>query len=138
MNASNRVTVFFYGLFMDADMLTSRGFTPARVRRAVVSDFALRLGRRATMIEHRGSVVHGMVMDMSLEDLKKLYADSTLTEYRPMTVPAAIVGGDRIEAVAYVLPRPPSEGEGNPDYAAKLRDLCRRLQFPATYIRTIA
>ena len=42
-----RVSVFFYGLFMDIDALRLRGFDPINERQACVEGMELRLGRRA-------------------------------------------------------------------------------------------
>lgn len=137
MTATNAVTVFFYGLFMDVEVLVARGFAPAGVHRAVVRDFELRIGKRATLVERRGSIVHGVVMCMHVADLDRLYADPTLTDYAPIAVRASVGVGEDVDALAYVLSRPPGDNEGNPEYAAKLRDLCQRLDFPPSYVSTI-
>lgn len=137
MNSAKTVTVFFYGLFMDVDLLAARGFTPTDIRRASLHDFELRIGQRATLVERKGSTVHGMVMRMRTDELDRLYADPTLTQYEPVTVGASVGAGEQVEALTYVLSQPPGGQEANPEYAAKLRDLCRRLSFPSTYIESI-
>jgi hypothetical protein len=129
--------VFFYGLFMDAEILRARGFAPSEPRRAVVSGFALRIGKRATLVRSRDSVVHGALMFMRPNELDRLYADASVQEYRAMPVLAEWDNGKALPALAYVLPVPPEEGESNPEYAIKLRDLCVRLGFPDTYVRSI-
>lgn len=42
--------LFFYGLFMDEDVLRDRGVSPLRPRSAVVPGYRLRIGRRALLV----------------------------------------------------------------------------------------
>lgn len=50
--------VFFYGLFMDRDGLAAQGFQPGVARLAVVREFALRIGARATLVPRMGGAAH--------------------------------------------------------------------------------
>jgi hypothetical protein len=45
-----RVDVFFYGLFMDAQLLDAKGVRPADIRPAAVPGFAVRIGVGATLV----------------------------------------------------------------------------------------
>jgi hypothetical protein len=45
-----RIDGFFYGLFMDVDVLRNSGVAPADPRHAHVDHFALRIGERATLV----------------------------------------------------------------------------------------
>ena len=42
-------SVFFYGLFMDADVLRQKGVDPRGFRLARVEGYGLRIGERATL-----------------------------------------------------------------------------------------
>ena len=137
MAATMDVTVFFYGLFMDTDRLVARGFAPAGVRRAVLRDFELRIGKRATLVERRGSIVHGVLASMPVPDLERLYADPTLADYVSIAVRISLGVIEDVDALTYVLSRPTGDEEGNPEYAEKLRDLCQRLGFPPAYVSSI-
>jgi hypothetical protein len=44
------IGVFFYGLFMDADLLRARGAVPTDVQHASIRGFSLRIGARATLV----------------------------------------------------------------------------------------
>jgi hypothetical protein len=48
--SERRVDVFFYGLFMDIGVLRQSGVEPVNPRRASADGFALRIGRRATLV----------------------------------------------------------------------------------------
>ncbi len=59
---SRRIEVFFYGLFMDADLLRAKGAHPVNVRPACVPGFALRIGQRATLLRIPDARAYGIVM----------------------------------------------------------------------------
>jgi hypothetical protein len=48
-----RIDVFFYGLFMDAELLREKVITPVETRRAVVENFRLVITQRATLVPYQ-------------------------------------------------------------------------------------
>ena len=68
-----RVDGFFYGLFMDVDVLRRHDVFADNPRRAFLDGFALRLGDRATLVPARGERVYGMVLSLTHADLGSLY-----------------------------------------------------------------
>jgi len=46
-----RVEVFFYGLFMDEELLRGKGLEPEGGEIAVIDGFALRIGHRAALVQ---------------------------------------------------------------------------------------
>jgi hypothetical protein len=132
-----RIDIFFYGLFMDAELLRGRGVEPAETRAASVAGFALRVGQRAALVPHAGARAHGIVMRVTHDEIARLYADPSVQAYRPEAVLAELADGTPIPALCYNLMSPPPPGEADPQYAARLRDLARRLGLPADYIAQI-
>jgi len=132
-----RIEVFFYGLFMDEELLRAKGVTPTELRPAVVRGFALRIGERATLVASDDHCVHGMLAALSRADLDRLYSEPSLRGYRPESVIANVPGGDAVPALCYNLIEPPSAEQHNPEYAARLRALADRLSFPADYVASI-
>ena len=50
-NSENRlVDVFFYGLYMDEEILLKKGVKIRNQRKAYVKDFVLRVGKMATLL----------------------------------------------------------------------------------------
>jgi Gamma-glutamyl cyclotransferase, AIG2-like len=135
--ATLRSEVFFYGLFMDAAVLEAKGISSPTGRPAVVRDWALRIGHRATLAPDAGRSVHGVLTSLPLPDLDRLYAEASVRMYRPVAVLVETEAA-AVPALAYVLPEPPAPDERNPDYAAKLRALAERLGFPREYTMSIA
>jgi gamma-glutamyl AIG2-like cyclotransferase len=135
--AMRTIDVFFYGLFMDKDLLQSKGVRPANLRTASVSGFHLRIGERATLVPAQSGRVYGLIASLSHADLERLYSEPGLRAYRPEAVLIHLANGEVLAALCFNLPEPPSDDERNSDYASKLRSLAERLNFPPEYIASI-
>lgn len=133
-----RIEVFFYGLFMDADLLRAKGIEPLNPRQVRVEGFALRIGQRATLVPDSSSRVYGILMELSHDEVERLYAEPSVQMYRPEPLIAELTDGTRIPALCFNLPVPPEPQEANEEYARKLRDLARHLGLPAPYVDRIA
>ena len=132
---SRRADVFFYGLFMDQELLQGKGVRPERIERGHLEGHALRIGQRAAVVPAKGSRVHGVVMSLTLDELGRLYSDPSVRAYRPQPMLVDLESGGRIAALCYNLPEPPSPTERNPEYAAKLRALAEKIGLPEEYVR---
>lgn len=136
MMQPRRVDVFFYGLFMDEDLLRGQGVAPENRRIAFLNNFRLMIGNRATLIPFAGTTVYGVLFSLTHQEIERLYSASSVSEYRPEAV-AAIINEKAIPALCFNLPTPPSENERNSEYATKLKVLAERIGFPADYVDSI-
>lgn len=137
-NLSGRLDVFFYGLFMDETLLRAKGIEPQQRRLATLENFRLVIGERATLIPSAGQIVHGVIFSLTQAELDLLYAEASVSVYRPEAVNARVANGEILPALCFNLPAPPAATEGNPKYAAKLKEVAERVGLPAEYIATIA
>lgn len=133
-----RIDGFFYGLFMDSDILRESQVVPARPRRAYVSGYGLRIGRRATLVPTPGARAYGMVFELTHDEIEKLYAAPGLEAYRPKAILAHSLEGETMPALCYNLREPPGPDETNREYAEHLRAVLAKLEFPPEYIASIA
>ena len=131
------VAVFFYGLFMDDALLCSKGIVALNPRPASIEGFGLRIGRRATLVPARHERSYGMVMELTHQELQKLYSGPGLEHYRPETVTCTTLAGELVSALCFNLPNAPAPGEENKEYAAQLRSVLEKLGFPAEYVERI-
>lgn len=131
------VNIFFCGLFMDEELLRTKGVTTTQMRPAFVADFELRIGDRATLVAAQSSRVFGMVASLSHIDLEHLYSAYDVQSYRPEALIAQLENGEIIAPLCFSLVDPPAHDERNPEYAAKLRALAERLNFSADYVASI-
>ena len=132
-----RIDVFFYGLFMDEALLREKGVQPANRRLASVENFALVIGARATLVLRADGTAHGVLFALTHAEVDALYAEASVSAYRPEAVAARLADGGVVPALCFNLPVPPSADERNPQYAAKLRALAERIGLPTDYVSSI-
>ena len=135
--ASRRISIFFYGLFMDEELLLAKGVQPTSPRQACVRGFALRIGQRATLVPIFDARAYGVLMELSHDEIEHLYAEPSVNMYRPEAVVAELADGVQVPALCFNLQTVPRPGESNDAYAQKLRDLARRLGLPPDYVDRI-
>ena len=132
-----RIDVFFYGLFMDDALLREKGMSPRNRRMAVVENFSLVIGERATLIPCPNRIAHGVIFSLTHSEVDALYSEASLSGYRPEAVSAQLVDGSAVPALCFNLPVPPSMAERNPQYASKLREVASRIGLPQSYVSSI-
>jgi hypothetical protein len=133
---TRRVSVFFYGLFMDPELLRGKGLQPENARRACVRGMRLRIGERAALEPEPDGVVYGMLVELTHGDIERLYAEPSVAPYRPEAVLAEPDAGEPLAALCYNLPSAPTD-EPQPEYVRKLREVATRLRLPAGYVSSI-
>jgi hypothetical protein len=137
-SSSRRVDVFFYGLFMGAELLQGMGIKPANIRIASAPGFALRIGQRATLTPDPDRRVYGVLMGLTHNEVDRLYSQKSVSLYRPEAIIAELADGSYVPALCFNLPVVPNAQEANPDYARQLRDLGHRLGLPSDYVDSIS
>ncbi|MGB0384215.1 MAG: gamma-glutamylcyclotransferase family protein [Ardenticatenaceae bacterium] len=133
-----RIDGFFYGLFMDSEILRQSQVAPANPRRAYVDDYALRIGRRSTLVPTPGARAYGMLFALTHDELERLYSAPGLEPYRPEAVLAHSLSGESWPALCYNLPQAPAASEANAEYAARLRATLSKLAFPPEYVASVS
>lgn len=133
-----RVDGFFYGLFMDSEILHAQDVVAENPRHAYVEDHTLRIGARATLVPALGARAYGMVIALTFNDLDKLYGAPGLEAYRPEAVIAHLMTGETVPALCYNLRQAPAPHEANEAYAAQLRAVLENLGFPAEYVASVS
>jgi hypothetical protein len=131
--------IFFYGLFMDRDLLAGQGLEPTVMGPAVLRDFRLHIGRRATLVRSPGHRALGIVMGLTDADAEALYAEPSVREYIPEPVQVELLNtSEIIRADCYNLPSDLGFTGANPSYAAALAGLAEALGFESGYVAEIA
>src|SRR5512132_4510914 len=133
-----RIDAFFYGLYMDVDVLREANVVPVNPRRAYVDNFTLRIGQRATLLPVAGARAYGMLIALSRQELERLYTAPGLEQYRPEAVLAQPLEGAPTPALCYNLREAPAPHERNPEYAARLQRALSKLAFPPEYVASVS
>lgn len=135
--SDRRIDGFFYGLFMDIDILRDNHVAAENPRRAYIDGYALRIGRRATLVPTPAARSYGVVFALTHDELEKLYGAPGLEQYRPEAVVAHTLEGATFPALCYNLCEAPGPDEVNAEYAARLRITLSKLDFPQEYIASV-
>ena len=130
------MNVFFYGLFMDEQLLASKGIAARNAAVGYVDGFRLRIGERATLQRCAGARAYGVMMEVSSNDVKELYAESTVADYAPESVTVELIDGSSAGASCYNLPPDKVTGT-NRSYEEALLKLAKQLGFPDFYLGQI-
>ena len=134
LRSPRRADVFFYGLFMDEELLRDKGVSPTHAELGSVRDMELRIGERAALAPTTSKRVHGVVMSLTLDDIERLYADPSVQAYAPQAVLVELDQGGVVAALCYNLPVPPPATARNLEYSAKLRAIAEKVGLPAGYV----
>lgn len=131
--------IFFYGLFMDQTLLTKKGFHPKPVGPAVLRDYRIHIGERATLLPSDSNRAYGILMELSDQEARALYAEPSVREYERELVQVELLDSKEVaEAYCYNLPRELGLAGTNPAYATELSQLVEALGFDSAYVREIA
>ncbi|MGB9405118.1 MAG: oxygenase MpaB family protein [Candidatus Acidiferrales bacterium] len=122
---------------MDAELLRKKGADPVEIGLASVPGFALRIGQRATLIRNSNGRAYGLLMELAHAEIEQLYAEASVRAYSPEAVLWELADGSQVPALCFSLIVPPRPEEANSEYAAKLRELARRLGLPSDYVESI-
>jgi hypothetical protein len=76
-------------------------------------------------------------MELTHDEIEHLYSDASVRAYRPEALLCELGDGSRVPALCFNLIVPPAPEEANSEYAARLRDLARRLGLPSDYVERI-
>ena len=131
--------IFFYGLFMDRALLVEEGVYPTVLGPAVLHDYRIHIGQRATLLPTRGHRAYGIVMELTEDEAHDLYSEPTVREYVAAPVQVELLDtGEAIEADCYNLPGESGLAGTNPTYAAQLSRLAAALGLDTAYVEEIA
>lgn len=125
--------VFFYGLFMDEELLRAKGVHPRKPRKAVVFGYKLKIGERAALSADPRGKAYGMVFALTEEEIRSLYSEPGLNVYVPQSVMASYDDGTSGIVLTYNLRKEQISKSSDPEYAHKLRNVLKRLNFPVDF-----
>ncbi len=134
-----KIWVFFYGSYMNLDVLKEVQLVPEQWQVAKLSGFELRIEPRANLVRSDRDCVYGVLATATHWELDRLYAhakDVLGETYLPEAVLTETGDGTWRPALCYVCPamdpRPAAK-----DYVDRIAGPARRLGFPDWYIQRI-
>ena len=134
--AERRVTVFFYGSFINLEVLKRFAYVPPQVEVARLWGFDLRFAPLATLVAADDTCVYGILVTATHAELARLYGEAWVSSYLPEAVVVETLAGRWSPALVYIAwgstaPRPFEH------YVEHILEPARQYEFPAWYVRRI-
>ncbi|MFY0607083.1 MAG: gamma-glutamylcyclotransferase [Cyclobacteriaceae bacterium] len=129
--------VFFYGLFMDQNLLSEKGIRTSNPRKGCLQNYGLRIGNRASLVKSENEKAYGIIMTVDRDEITELYSDYSVVDYHPEDVMIVAENEENKSAVCYNLPTSLISGT-NKEYAKSLYILAKQLDLPTDYLNKIA
>jgi hypothetical protein len=133
------VWAFFYGSYMNFDVLREVDIVPARWEVATVSGFDIVIRPRANLVASDQHRAYGILATATHSELARLYAhakDVLGESYLPQAVLAETLDGKLRPALCYISPamepRPAAA-----DYVERIVKPATALGFPAWYLQRL-
>jgi hypothetical protein len=127
------VWVFFYGSFINLDVLKQSGYVPEQFEVACLRGFDIRIAPLANVVRSDEHAVYGIVATATHGDLQRLYSQSWVGSYLPEAVVVETGDGKSRPALCYIAPEMDGKPPAN-DYVDRILGPARRHGFPAWYI----
>jgi hypothetical protein len=133
------VPTFFYGSFINVDVLRGRGFVPDRIEVARLHGWDIRIRPLANLVRSERDCVYGVLASPTHSDLSRLYAyakDVLRGAYLPEAVLVETLDGARQPALCYLAQEMP-DAPPTAEYVDRIVRPARDLGFPAWYVERL-
>ena len=134
-----KVWVFFYGSYMNPDVLREVDIEPGKLEPARLSGFDIVIAPRANLLRSDQYVVYGVCAQATHEELDRLYAHArnVLGEvYLPELVIAELLDASLRAALCYICPEM-SPRPADREYVDRILAPAERFGFPLWYVERI-
>ena len=134
MTTTRRIPVFFYGSFINVDVLKDADLVPDELVVTRLHGWDIKIAPLATLAPKDRGVVYGVNADCSHEELDRLYSQAWVGAYLPEPVLVEVVAtGGFVPAITYVKWE---EGDARAaaDYVERITGPGERLGFPKWYL----
>jgi hypothetical protein len=137
--AEPSVWTFFYGSFINLEVLAAQGLVPERHEVARLAGFDIQIRPLANLVRAERSLVYGILATATHRQLARLYdyaRDGLGGTYLPEAVLAETLDGMLRPALCYIAPSmAPAPATG--DYVERILAPARDLGFPPWYLERL-
>ena len=134
-----RVWTFFYGSYINLNVLKEVNYTPEQWAVARLHGYDIRIGPRANLVRSDQHVVYGIIATATHAELDRLYAHAkdVLGElYLPEAVLVETLDGKWQPALCYICPEMEARPAAN-DYIDRIAGPAKAYGFPDWYIQRL-
>lgn len=130
------VWTFFYGSYINLDVLAEVDYVPDRYEVARLPGFDIVIGPLANLVRSDSDTVFGILATCTHADLERLYAHASEVlggAYLPEAIVAYDLHGAMRPALCYISPKLPPAPASN-EYVDRIVKPARELGFPDWYV----
>lgn len=134
-----KVPVFFYGSYINLDVLAEVNLVPERVDVARLAGFDIRIAPLANLVPSAGDVVYGILAAATHAELERLYAharDVLGGTYHPHPVIVETADGRSEAALCYIADALEPNAASN-SYVERIVGPAREYGFPDWYLERL-
>ena len=128
--------VFFYGSFINLDVLAGYGLAPENIEVARLSGYDISIAPLATLVRSDRHSVYGLLCSARHDALHRLYSQTWVAAYRPEAVMVETRPGRMALALCWIAPPFKPERVAD-DYLDRIIGPARDFGFPAWYIERL-
>ena len=133
----HQVWVFFYGSYINLDVLKEVNLIPGQHEVATLPGFDIRIEPRANLVRNQMSMVYGILATATHDELDRLYTDHAQGKLGEVYLPEPVVavdGAGRLRpALTYIAPEMDKQ-PAEKDYVERIAKPAERYGFPTDYI----
>ena len=130
---TDSLKIFFYGSFMDLEILRTLGVVPKTFETAELQNWSITFSPMATLARSEGNSVYGTIAELSRDEVRTLYTRDDLKHYNPVDITVATKRNKRVPAQCYISK--PSEGQKpSVEYLRRVIQAAEKLGFPPAYL----
>lgn len=134
-----KVSVFFYGSYINSDVLKQVNFIPESYEAAKLSGFDIVIRPLANLVRSDKDCVYGILTSGTHEELENLYAHARNvlgSAYLPEAVLVETSDGKFKPALCYISPGI-EEKQAENDYIDRIVNPAKKYGFPGWYIKKL-
>ncbi len=131
--ATDSVRIFFYGSFMDLELLRTLGVVPRAFGTAELKHWNIAFCPLATLVRIEGGSVYGIVAEMSRTEVETLYSREDLRHYKPVDIIAETESNKHVPAQCYISQRGMGQ-KPSVEYLQRVIHAAENLSLPTTYL----
>ena len=132
-----RVWVFFYGSYINLNVLKEVDLFPSQHEVATLPGFDIRIEPRANLVRDTMSMVYGILATATHDELDRLYTDHAKDKLGEIYLPEAIVALDCVgrlrPALTYIAPQM-NKQSADKAYVERIAMPAETYGFPVDYV----
>ena len=136
LDNAKKVRVFFYGSFINRDVLARADYHPDKMEVARLDGFDIATRPSATLIPSDRDCVYGVLTMASHAELERLYGEDWVRAYQPEAVVVTMQDSALHPALCYIASATTGEAPFE-NYVDHIIEPARELGFPPWYIERL-